>query len=154
MNEELLPDTPLYRQMTARVTVDDIMLGIHVGRAANERTFPMREPSERVIVDVGDGTILRFDDHVPVNRSFAAISDTFKDAGNAGAVMTRIVALVEMIDAPEMLEWLCPTSANDGMGVKLVVLEVAARFPFTSGTLSFDLPEFVAEVGRIAKERE
>ena len=38
--------------MTARVTVDDIALGIHV--AGGERTrFPMREPSERVSVDIG-----------------------------------------------------------------------------------------------------
>jgi hypothetical protein len=156
MDEGLLPDTPLYRQMTARGTVDDMVLGIHVGRAANERTFPMREPSERISVDMGDGTVLRFDDHLPVNRSFAAIADTFKDSGKAGAVMTRLVALVEMIDAPEMSEWLCPTgpSEDDGLGVYLVVLEVAACFPFTPVTLSFDVHKFVVEVGRVARALE
>jgi hypothetical protein len=150
--DEPVPDSPFYRQTTMTVSVEDLKLGLHVGDAAATRKFPMREPSQRLEVDMEDGTAVRFRDDNPAVRALLGIADAFRGDGKGQAVFSRITAFHEILDAPSMRKWV-KRNKKASLEYADAVLDVAAYFPFTPGTLSFDASKFSKEVQKIADEK-
>lgn len=115
------------------LSLDQMLFALNTMKAAHSGQMASPNPSDHAILleDEEDGSVdeLRFTD-TPLNRSFFALREVFKDQPDVGhAATARVMVLLSVLHEPIAQRW----SVDDGerIGVSEALVQAAGETEFT-----------------------